>query len=524
MGGPVVPLAAAASALGGLVFGYELGIVSGALLQLRRELGLSCGQQEALVSALLLGALLASAVGGWLIDRHGRRNAILLGNGLVLGGSAALLGGSYPALLAGRGTVGFAVCLSSMSCCIYVSETVASERRGVLVTLYEAGVTVGVLAAYAVNYLLSESAGGWRWMFGMAVVPAGLQLVPIWFLPSSPSSAQNPQSQRELLSAVEPEEPDDWSVCSSSRTGRVGLGVLRLCQSRDNMRTRTVLGLGLVLFQQFTGQPNILFYASTVFRSVGFRSDASAVLASVGLGSVKVAATLTAMLFSDRVGRRPLLIGGCSVMAVCLLALGLLGGRSPADVPAPCGALGGNDTRSAVGNLTGPGSVLDQGQTPLRSGSQDVQQGPWDGSGESPPDWTVLLCMMAAVSAFAVGFGPMTWLLLSEIFPAEVRGRAFAFTNCFNWAAHLLVTSTFLNAMDAIGLSGVFLVYGLTATAATLFFYFLLPETRGKSLESIDQELRLNRFHHSRKCWSLCGDENSSPQYQRVSYRVSTTQ
>ncbi|CAN9512150.1 unnamed protein product [Ophioblennius macclurei] len=529
-GRSMVLLTSGVSTLGGLVFGYELGIISGALLQLKREFSLSCVQQEALVSSLLIGALLASVVGGCLIDCHGHRNSILLSNILVLSGSLVLLVGSYSALVVGRITVGFAVCISSMSCCIYVSEMVTSVHRGFLVMLYEAGITVGILTAYAINYILSQSLGGWKWMFGFAMVPALLQLVSIWFLPSN-------KSQREVMSVDETEEPESWKVSSSSKTNKVHFSVLYLFQRQDNMRTRTVLGLGLVLFQQFTGQPNVLFYASTIFHSVGFPSDASAVLASVGLGSVKVLATLTSMFFSDRVGRRPLLISGCSVMAVCLIAIGLLSGRLLTNTQVSCSSHSINKTFTThvpVSNLRGVDFLLDEQQTRDEGSSQDaalatVQQSLLEQDEESPPsgtwrNWIILLCMMAVVSAFAVGFGPMTWLLLSEIFPAAVKGRAFAFTNSFNWAAHLLVTFTFLNLIDAIGLSGVFLVYGLIAIAATLFFYFLLPETKGKSLASIDQELRSVRFHHSRKCWSLCGDEDSSPQYQRVHYRVSTSE
>uniref|UniRef100_A0A667XE52 Solute carrier family 2, facilitated glucose transporter member 10 n=1 Tax=Myripristis murdjan TaxID=586833 RepID=A0A667XE52_9TELE len=374
-------LASVVSTLGGLVFGYELGIISGALLQLRAEFRLSCVQQEALVSALLIGALLASAVGGCLIDRYGRRSSILLSNVLILTGSLVLLGSSYPALVVGRITVGFAMCISSMSCCIFVSEMVAANRRGLLVTLYEAGITVGILAAYAMNYVLSDTKGGWRYMFGLAVVPTLVQLASIRFLPSSTreSSSQRHCGRPEEDLTSSTGGPDEAE--SSGRGRQVQYGVLYLFQRKDNMRTRTAIGLGLVIFQQLTGQPNVLFYASTIFHSVGFQSDASAVLASVGLGLVKVIATVISMVFADRAGRRPLLIGGCSVMAVCLITIGFLSGHSPFK----------NASSSSLA---------------------------------SPP----------AVQG-------------SAIFPSAVRGRAFAFTNCFNWAANLLVTFSFLNVV-----------------------------------------------------------------------------
>lgn len=539
MGSPSLLLASVASTLGGLVFGYELGIISGALLQLKAEFRLSCVQQEALVSSLLIGALLASIVGGCLIDHQGRRNSILLSNILILTGSLVLLISSYFALVVGRITVGFAMCISSMSCCIFVSEMVTPDRRGFLVTLYEAGITVGILAAYAMNYILSDCQRGWKWMFGLAVVPTLIQLVSVWFLPSSPKDSSNQtrtfQTERGLMSAIGNQEADDSKFSSSAENKKVQYNSMYLFQRKDNMRTRTVIGLGLVLFQQFTGQPNVLFYASTIFHSVGFQSNASAVLASVGLGFVKVIATLTSMVFSDRVGRRPLLITGCSVMALCLTTIGLLSGHSVMNAKRPCNSEDFNMNRTdlphlTVGNQSVIDTLFDEGQRLLNNtqGEEVVlhkaRQNPPDTPLESSPhvhgtvvNWIILVCMMAVVSAYSVGFGPMTWLLLSEIFPAAIRGRAFAFTNCFNWAANLLVTFTFLNCIDAIGLSGMFLLYGMSAVAAAAFFYFMLPETKGKTLEEIDKELRLNRFYHSGDCWSW---RNTSPQYQRVHCHV----
>uniref|UniRef100_UPI0037E8C157 solute carrier family 2, facilitated glucose transporter member 10 n=1 Tax=Semicossyphus pulcher TaxID=241346 RepID=UPI0037E8C157 len=534
MGNPILLLASAVSTLGGLVFGYELGIISGALLQLKAEFRLSCVQQEALVSSLLVGALLASIVGGCLIDHQGRRKSIILSNILILTGSLILLISSYSALVVGRITVGFAMCISSMSCCIFVSEMVTSNRRGFLVTLYEAGVTVGILAAYAMNYILSDSTKGWKWMFGLVIVPALIQLVCVLFLPSSTKVSLRQrdcsQSESDLMSTNQNQEAEDSKIVENKKAQ---FNSMYLFQRKDNMRTRTVIGLGLVLFQQFTGQPNVLFYASTIFHSVGFQSNASAVLASVGLGLVKVIATLTSMVFSDRVGRRPLLISGCSVMAVCLITIGLLSGRSMINAKRPCDPEGFSVNTTDMPHLTDFNQSVtdvpfDKSQRLLANNLQteDVlhdadEQKPTDApltsspSGNSPiVNWIILLCMMAVVSAYSVGFGPMTWLLLSEIFPAAIRGRAFAFTNCFNWAANLLVTFTFLNFIDMIGLSGMFFLYGIIAVAAAVFFYFMLPETKGKTLEEIDKELRSNRFYHSDECCGLI--RNTSPQYERV--------
>lgn len=405
-----------------------MGIISGALLQLREEFKLSCVRQEALVSSLLIGALLASMVGGYLIDSHGRRKSIIFSNVLILIGSLILLISSYSALIVGRITVGFAMCLSSMACCIFVSEMVSPGRRGFLVTLYEAGVTVGILAAYAVNYLLSDVKTGWKWMFGLAIAPTLIQLVCVWFLPSSmkKSLSRRERSQTETdLIKKNPESDDSKSTENKSTQ----YSSLNLFQRKDNMRTRTVIGLGLVLFQQFTGQPNVLFYASTIFYSVGFHSDSSAVLASVVLGFVKVIATLASMVVSDRVGRRPLIITGCSVMALCLITIGLLSGQTMMEAKWPCSSVDPSLNRTDPPQLTFGQSVTDtpfneeqrliynttQTEDVLHQVGQSVTDSPLEASryvNNPVVNWIILLCMMAVVSAYSTGFGPSQYIFL----------------------------------------------------------------------------------------------------------------
>ncbi|XP_062310533.1 solute carrier family 2, facilitated glucose transporter member 10 [Osmerus eperlanus] len=536
MGCSILVLSSVVSILGGLVFGYELGIISGALLQLQTEFRLTCFQQEAVVSALLVGALLASLVGGCLIDRHGRKNSILFSNVLILGGSLVLLCSSFLALVVGRMTVGFAMCISSMSCCIFVSEMVSPKHRGLLVTLYEAGITVGILAAYGMNYILADTKEGWKYMFGLAIPPTLGQLVSLGFLPcsarASVSRRAGRHSERSLIKSIENPEEREMDIMSNRLDHATKYSTLGLFQRKDNMRSRTIIGLGLVLFQQFTGQPNVLLYASTIFHSVGFQSDSSAILASVGLGVVKVIATLVSMVFADRVGRRPLLIGGCAVMAVCLMTIGLLSGRSVLSAKRLCstGDINSTDNQPVLDISIGS-SLRHLNTTNTREVNYDLRDiFPSSSIPEPSQDvhdgwvnWIVLICLMAVVIAYSVGFGPMTWLILSEIFPSGVRGRAFAFTNCFNWAANLLVTFSFLNVIDVIGLSGTFLLYGLIGVAAVVFFYFLLPETKGKSLEEIDKELRLKRVQKRAKCCSIISWRVTSPEYQRVQVVSSAT-
>uniref|UniRef100_A0A8C4W3D5 Solute carrier family 2, facilitated glucose transporter member 10 n=1 Tax=Gopherus evgoodei TaxID=1825980 RepID=A0A8C4W3D5_9SAUR len=491
------------------MFGYELGIISGALLQLQMDFHLSCFEQEILVSSLLIGALLASLVGGILIDRHGRRRAILVSNLILLCGSLILtLAGSLIWLVFGRMTVGFAISVSSMACCIYVSEMVAAHQRGLLVSLYEAGITMGILLSYALNYIFSDMTEGWRYMFGLALAPTVIQFLSILLLPTKPVVLNlcDCDSQKGLIQL---QNNEDGEEAKPEPCKEKHYSFLDLFRSRDNMKSRTLVGLGLVLFQQFTGQPNILCYASKIFRSVGFQNDSSAVLASVGLGVMKVIATLVAMVFADKAGRRVLLIAGCVVMSVSVTAIGLTSWTVPLDKARDCQTATEPNASYTIAQhpmqpVSSQPAVLYIPQTskmdlPNQSNEETVQNtsSPFSDTPNREHmilNWITLLSMMAFVSAFSIGFGPMTWLVLSEIYPAGIRGRAFSFCNSFNWAANLLISLSFLDLIDAVGLSWMFLLYGVVGVAAVIFIYLFVPETKGQSLEEIDQQFSRKRY------------------------------
>lgn len=471
------------SLLGGLIFGYELGIISGALLQLQTDFQLSCFEQEVVVSAVLIGALLASLAGGILIDRHGRRRAILVSNVVLLVGSLLLtLARSFTMLVIGRVTVGFAISVSSMACCIYVSEMVAAHQRGLLVSLYEAGITVGILLSYALNYVFADVEEGWRYMFGLAIAPTAMQFLSILFLPVNPVkfSSWDSDCQKGLIPL---QDTEDRAAAKREPYQERHYSFLDLFRTRDNMRRRTLVGLGLVLFQQFTGQPNVLGYASKIFHSVGFQSNSSAILASVGLGAIKVVATLVAMALADRAGRRVLLMAGCVVMAISVTTIGLTSRMAPLAMARDCkAATGPNASHSlsqhplapvppqsavspippvsdAVKSQAGPSFAATTSLTKVFASTQSKEVVPnssltqkRDLVGQSkkealestgPPlsaapwaqhtvlNWITLLSMMAFVSAFSIGFGPSK----CGVYPCtnpETKTRAGLQAACLN--------------------------------------------------------------------------------------------
>ncbi|XP_044155135.1 solute carrier family 2, facilitated glucose transporter member 10 [Bufo gargarizans] len=532
MGVPIITLllSVTVSLLGGLIFGYELGIISGVLLQLKNEFLLTCFQQEVLVSAVLVGALVASLVGGFFIDHSGRRTSILASNVVVLSGSIILISsGSFWWLVVGRVTIGFAISISSMACCIYVSEIVQPQQRGMLVSLYETGITVGILLSFGVNYFLS----GWKYMFGLAIFPALLQFISILFLPSEPSKVSSPDGETHnvLIQLQDFEEVEDLKTSSSNKV----YSFLDLFSTKDNMRTRTLVGVGLVFFQQLTGQPNVLYYASTIFRSVGFQSNSSAMLASVGLGVVKVLSTLIAMSCADKAGRRVLLLTGCVIMTISITGIGCASFMIQLDPYKSCESLAQVNASSHLSNSTIRLESIDDLRVSLHAQLSDTKMagqvftsdmissytsgvtGPsrrrvkhTDPLARAGPlrsrtalNWITLLSLMAFVSAFSIGFGPMTWLVLSEIYPTEIRGRAFAFCNSLNWATNLLITLTFLDVIESIGLSWTFLLYGIIGVVAIIFIYLFIPETKGRSLQEIDKLFSDKRFLSRSPVWGI---------------------
>ncbi|XP_073436668.1 solute carrier family 2, facilitated glucose transporter member 10 isoform X3 [Dendrobates tinctorius] len=521
-------LAATVSLLGGLIFGYELTIISGALLHLKNEFLLTCFQQEVLVSAVLVGALAASLVGGFLIDRSGRRTSILASNVVVLSGSVILiLSGSFWWLVIGRFTIGLAISVSSMACCIYISEIVQPHQRGMLVSLYETGITVGILLSYAVNYFMS----GWKYMFGLAISPALLQFISVLFLPSKASKVNlsDQESHNGLIQLQDFEEAEDLKICSSNKV----YSFCDLFGKKNNMRTRTLIGVGLVLFQQLTGQPNVLYYASTIFRSVGFWSNSSAILASVGLGVVKVISTLVAMSCADKAGRRVLLLTGGIIMAISITGIGCASFMIQLDSHKSCESLTQvnasthplNSTMDALtvsfhAQMNDPEVFNTEMVSAHTAGVTGPSRGQTEHTDPSVTDrtlhsysvlnWITLLSLMAFVSAFSIGFGPMTWLVLSEIYPTEIRGRAFAFCNSLNWATNLLITMSFLDVIESIGLSWTFLLYGIMGVAAIIFVYVFIPETKGRTLQEIDELFSDRRFLARSRTSEILGQKSQS--------------
>ncbi|XP_078256346.1 solute carrier family 2, facilitated glucose transporter member 12 [Rhinoraja longicauda] len=508
--------ASAIASISGLLFGYELANISGALLQLTIDFQLTCGMQEVIVSAILIGGTMGSFIGGNIIDRWERRIGIVLTTLCFLMGNVIMTSStSYAILILGRIIVGIATTSGVFSACIYLSEIAPFNKRGLLVSLIELQIVTGVLLAYAVNYAFANVSKGWRWMFGINLIPAVLQLVGVFFLPPSPRfmiKKGYDEKASLILKKIRSYSnvDDELTTIKSSLSNERSYTFLDLFRTKENIRRRLGMGFGLVIFLQASGQPNVLYYASTILRTVGFASDKSATLATVSIGLVKVFSTFTAMVLIDRIGRKAFLYIGSIGITVMLIILAMVVHKIPLQFKDICHTPNYTDHQQNNVTFTIPGynsttptvfaSKAHVGSSETRHspiteqnnmGNATMSVNNRDGTEQISPllKWLSLACLLTYIAAYSISFGPVAWVLLSELFPLGIKGRAVAFIGSLNWALNLLIALTFLSMTDYLGLTWMFLIYALLSFVGLFFIIFFIPETKGQTLEDISEKL-----------------------------------
>jgi len=436
-----VVIASGVTALGGLLFGYDTGVVSGALLFLKNDFGgLSSFQQELVTSLLLVGAAVGALFAGRIADRIGRRPTVL-GTALVfiVGVMLAAFTPTFPVLLVARIVIGLAVGSASMVVPLYIGESAPPSIRGGLVSLNQLAITSGILVSYLADYWLADTKN-WRLMFGLAAIPAVLLFVGMLFQTESPHwlvMRGRDDDARRVLSRLRAPEEIEPEIAEVHRVTE-----MEHLRTRDllspNLRPLVTVGVLLAIFQQITGINTVIYYAPTLLQEAGFGTHAS-LLANVVNGGVNVIMTIVAIRLLDRVGRRTLLLCGTVGMAVgmFLTAFSFAGGET----------------------LHGGAAV------------------------------TAVLGLLIYTGSFAIGLGPVFWLLISEIYPLTIRGAAMSVATIANWLANFVVTISFLTIKNAIGAMGVFLLFGCLTLVALLYFWREVPETKGRSLQEIERDL-----------------------------------
>lgn len=443
-GSKFVYFAAATAALGGLLFGYDTGVISGAELFFKNDFTLSTFALEVIVSGVLAGAAVGALAGGRLADIFGRRRLLIVTAIIfALGAILCALAMSTITLIVGRIIVGLGIGLSSGTVPVYISEVSPAEARGWQVSLFQLAITVGILLAYMVDFAFAKIEG-WRWMFGLAVIPAAIFAMGMLYLPESPrwlAMRGNRENARVVLMRIrgtsEVRAEMDEVESTIKQTEREG-GLADILA--PSLRPALIVGIGLAIFQQVTGINTVIYYAPIIIQSAGISSASGAILATAGIGAVNVLMTIVSMWLIDRAGRRPLLLTGIAGMVVTLGALAWA-----------------FHSASRTGWLS----------------------------------WLAVVSMMVYVASFAISLGPIFWLLISEIYPLKIRSSTEGLAATFNWGSNLAVTLTFLTLVQRFGASRTFLAYAMFAVAGWIFSYFYVPETKGRTLEEIE------RFWHN---------------------------
>jgi sugar porter (SP) family MFS transporter len=427
-------LVAGFAALGGLLFGYDTGVISGALVFLKRDFALSTFAQELVTSAVLAGALIGAAFAGGLADRFGRRRLIgVAGSLYVIGSIGAALAPDATLLAAMRLVIGVAIGVTSVVVPLYLAEVSPSAQRGALVTTYQLAITIGIFSADLIGEAFASS-GGWRWMFSLAALPGALQLSGLLVLPNSPrwlvSKGRDTEARRvfDQLGGGAGADAEIASIHAS--LAAEGRGSWRDLL-KPGIRPALLVGVGLAGFQQVTGINTVIYYAPEIFEQAGIAGAKGELWAALVVGAVNVLATLIAVRWLDRVGRRPLLVAGLVGMGASLALLGAV---------------------FASGAAVGIASVM---------------------------------LIAAYVACFAFSLGPIVWVLISEIYPLSVRGLAVSVATMANWGANLVVGLSFLTLIETLGRANTFWLFAALCIADLVLVLRMVPETKGKSLDEI---------------------------------------
>ncbi|CAN1269120.1 D-xylose-proton symporter-like 2, partial [Linum perenne] len=445
-------------ALGGLLYGYDISSTSSATISIQSATSsgiswynLSSVEIGLITSGSLYGALIGSILAFNIADFLGRRKELLLSAALYLVG--ALITAVAPhlvVLIIGRVVFGIGIGLAMHAAPMYIAETAPSQIRGQLISMKELFIVVGMLVGYVIGSLLVETSAGWRYMYGASTPLAVIMGIGMWWLPESP---------RWLLLCVIQSKGDgqnlkETAVCCLCQLRGAAIGDTAPAQVEDILNELSVvreenevsfgevfrgkclkaltIGCGLVLFQQITGQPSVLYYAASILQGAGFSAASDATRVSILLGLLKLIMTGVAVLAVDKFGRRPLLLGGVTGITISLFLLGSY--------------------------------YIFLNNAPLLA----------------------VAALLVYVGCYQLSFGPIGWLMISEIFPLRLRGRGLSVAVLVNFGANALVTFAFSPLEALLGAGTLFCVFGVIGLVSLLFIYFVVPETKGLTLEEIE--------------------------------------
>lgn len=437
-------LIASIGALGGLLFGFDTGVISGALIFINQTFQPNTFVQETIVSSVVLGALVGAIFSGKLADAYGRRQMLFTAAiAFIIGTLVSSMALNLNLLILGRLIIGFAIGISSYTTPLYISEMSPAKHRGSMVLLNAITITGGEAFAFLLDYSLAP-AHAWRTMFAVGIIPAIFLFIGMLFLPETPR-------WMVLKGAIDKARTTLSKIRDSSE---VALELRNIQKSfslkQDNwkqlfskkVRPVLIIGLGLGIFQQFFGINTVMYYGPTIFKAVGFQGTQAQILVTFGMGIVNTIMSVFAVLVIDSVGRRKLLLIGSAVAAISM------------------GIVGMTFTHSEHSTLC---------------------------------QWTAVIAMIVYIAGYCISVGSLFWLMISEIYPLSIRGLGMSIATAVQWGANFVVSMTFLSIIYNMGPANTFWLYGSMCVLCFAFVYYLVPETKGVSLEQIEQNLDENK-------------------------------
>ncbi|MEO7433092.1 MAG: sugar porter family MFS transporter [Dokdonella sp.] len=440
------PKAAAAitcvlAALAGLMFGLDIGVISGATQFIQAEFQISDHVIEWIVSSMMFGAAIGAAIAGWLSASLGRKRSLILGAVLFVAGSL-LCGGAWSpdSLIVARFVLGLAIGIAAFTAPLYIAEVASEATRGAMISLYQLMITIGIFVAFLSDTVLSYS-GNWRWMLGIIAAPGALFLLSLFLLPDSPRWLMMRGRKAEAIGVLQRLRGDsaiaEREAAAIEEQLQVRQHGWQLFLANANFRRSVGLGVLLQLVQQFTGMNVVMYYAPRIFHDMGY-DTASQMWFTAAVGLTNVLATFIAIGLVDRWGRKPILYTGFAVMAI---GLGVVG------------------TMMYVGIDGSARQLLSVGM------------------------------LLVFIVGFAMSAGPLIWVLCSEVQPLRGRDFGIGCSTFTNWIANMIVGATFLSLLNGIGHAATFWLYAALNLVFIAFTFALVPETRGVTLEQIERKL-----------------------------------
>jgi MFS transporter, SP family, galactose:H+ symporter len=445
---PNVLLIAIVAATGGLLFGFDTGVISGALPFLKEDWNLTDARLEYLTTAVLIGAVAGAVTSGKLSDYLGRKKMIIV-NAIIfaVGAVGCTFAHTITFLMIMRVVIGIAIGITSYVVPMYIAEISPARRRGSLVTLNQLMITIGILVSYITDYWLSNdnNPGSWRWMFFVGLFPALILLTGMFFLPETPRwliTRNRWEEGKKVLMRVEDPDLVEQTLTDLKLdielTSQKNTPVTEVFQPW--LRPALIITVGIFFFQQFSGVNTIIYYSPIIFRMAGIVSNTASILPAIIIGSVNVLACFVSVILLDKVGRRRLYMIGISGMIPSLALLGA------------CFYF-----KEALG--------------------------------ASLPVFAVL-SIVCYIIFIAISLAPLGWLLISEIFPINVRGIGMSIGSLAHWGFNAIIAFTFLKLVNSIGVPATFWFYSGICLVGLFWGFKYIPETKGKSLEEIERHWR----------------------------------